>query len=124
MSGSNAPERFLSWRWEDESDENRLTYKPDSKRPHTGTFVLHKEDHTLGNLLRLQLLRDNSVRFAGYRIPHPLIHEAHVRVETVDARTTPVNVLDAALADLQLEMETLERKWDAAVTDYERSQGF
>lgn len=120
--GTNAPERFLSWRWEDESDEVRLTYQADSKRPNCGTFVLHKEDHTLGNLIRLQLLRDNSVRFAGYRMPHPLINDAHVRIETMDAKTSPVNVFDAALADLLLEMETLNRAWDDQVQEFERNQ--
>ena len=31
-------------------------------------YGVRKEDHTLGNLLRIQLLRDNNVRFAGYII--------------------------------------------------------
>ena len=33
---------------------------------------IQDEDHTLGNIVRLQLLRDRSVKFAGYRKPHPL----------------------------------------------------
>jgi DNA-directed RNA polymerase II subunit RPB11 len=103
----NVPDRALSWRWLDESEENRLSFIADSK-----TFILAKEDHTLGNLIRLQLLRDSSVRFAGYRMPHPLIFDCHVRVETMDSKVTPTNVFDAALSDLQLETETLSRKWD------------
>ena len=62
----NAPERFLTWRWENEIDENRLTYQPDTRLPNAATFVLGKEDHTIGNLMRMQLLRDSSVRFAGF----------------------------------------------------------
>jgi DNA-directed RNA polymerase II subunit RPB11 len=89
---ANAPEKFLTWRWEDESEEKRLVYAPDSKKPNAGNFVLAKEDHTIGNLLRLQLLRDPTVRFAGYRIPHPLIFECHVRVETMDSKLTPIQV--------------------------------
>ena len=110
----NVPDRALSWRWLDESEENRLAYIPDSKKPNAGTFVLAKEDHTLGNLIRLQLLRDSSVRFAGYRIPHPLIFECHVRVETMDSKLTPTNVFDAALSDLQIETEHLSRKWEVS----------
>ena len=110
----NVPDRALSWRWLDESEESRLTFIPDSKKPNAGTFVLSKEDHTLGNLIRLQLLRDSSVRFAGYRMPHPLIFDCHVRVETMDAKLTPMNVFDAALSDLHLETETLSRKWDVS----------
>jgi len=45
--------RFLSWRWEDEDDAVKVIYNPDTKRPNCGTFVLQKEDHTLGNLVRL-----------------------------------------------------------------------
>ena len=86
------PERYLSWRWEDESQENRLTYTPDSKKPNAATFVMHKEDHTLGNLIRIQLLRDPNVRFAAYRMPHPLIYETHIRIETMDSKVTPINV--------------------------------
>lgn len=89
---SNAPDRFLAWRWEDESDAERLVYNPDSKKPNAGTFVMKKEDHTIGNLLRMQMLRDPSVRYAGYRLPHPLIMECHVRVETMDSKLTPPQV--------------------------------
>lgn len=32
---------------------NRLSYIPDTKIPHAGTFEIIKEDHTLGNLLRM-----------------------------------------------------------------------
>jgi DNA-directed RNA polymerase II subunit RPB11 len=131
----NAPDRFLTWRWEeepeDENEENgdipeiepsaipgvvngppkRLTYTKDSKRPNAGTFILAKEDHTLGNLIRIQLLRDAQVRYAGYRMPHPLIFDCHIRVETMDATLTPVQVFASALADLQLETEILETKF-------------
>jgi DNA-directed RNA polymerase subunit L len=101
---ANAPERFLTWRWAEDppEDENigtedpnipkRLTYTKDSKKPNAGTFILSKQDHTLGNLLRVKLLRDPGVRFAGYRVPHPLIFDCHVRVETMDAKLTPTQV--------------------------------
>jgi len=124
MSGgpmANAPDRFLSWRWEEEEDEEKykLSYTPDSKRPNGGTFILQKEDHTLGNLLRLQLLRDDKVRFAGYRLPHPLLTECHIRVETMNSNTTPINVFDAALEDLSAETDRIIKQFDRACTDYE-----
>lgn len=132
---SNAPDRFLAWRWEDESEAERLVYNPDSKKPNAGTFVMKKEDHTIGNLLRMQMLRDPSVRYAGYRLPHPLIIECHVRVETMDSKLTPpqvcrslmviiqkmikvndifflTQIFESALADLQMEVEILENKFD------------
>ena len=89
---SGGPERYLCWRWEDESEEHRLTYQPDGKKPNAATFILHKEDHTLGNLIRIQLLRVPDVRFAGYRMPHPLIFDTHIRVETMDSKKNPKTV--------------------------------
>jgi DNA-directed RNA polymerase II subunit RPB11 len=118
----NAPEKFLTWRWEDDDEEitKKLTYHPDSKRPNAGTFIMGKEDHTLGNLLRMQLLRDPGVRFAGYRIPHPLIFDCHVRVESMDSKLAPINVFESALADLQLETEILGNAFDEACAEFER----
>lgn len=58
----------------------RVIYEPDTKITNTGTFTLNKEDHTMGNILRCQLLRDPRVLFAGYRMPHPLINHTLVRV--------------------------------------------
>ncbi len=58
----------------------RVTYNADTKVVNTGTFTLNKEDHTLGNILRCQLLRDPRTVFAGYRMPHPLINHTLLRV--------------------------------------------
>lgn len=92
-NAANFPERYLSWRTDDDSVE-KLTFQPDTMKPNAGLFILSKEDHTLGNLIRLQLLRDPSVRFAGYRMPHPLINDCHIRVETIDSSASkgPISV--------------------------------
>ena len=117
----NAPHAFLNWRWEEEEDEEKykLSYVPDSKRPNGGTFILRKEDHTMGNLLRLQLLRDGAVRFSGYRCPHPLMFECHIRVETMDSKITPVHVFNAALEDLSSETDRISKEFDRACRDFE-----
>eukprot|EP00596_Hydrurales_sp_CCMP1899_P007848 CAMPEP_0119046480 /NCGR_PEP_ID=MMETSP1177-20130426/46927_1 /TAXON_ID=2985 /ORGANISM="Ochromonas sp, Strain CCMP1899" /LENGTH=44 /DNA_ID= /DNA_START= /DNA_END= /DNA_ORIENTATION= len=41
----------------------------------------------------------------------------------MDTKLTPINVFDAALADLQLETEQLSRKWQNAVNEFEHNQG-
>lgn len=118
----NAPETYLTWRWEDEDEEasQKLHYLPDQKKPNGGTFVLRKEDHTLGNLIRIQLLRDSKVRFAGYRIPHPLVFEAHVRIETMDSQHKPLDVLLAAVEDLKSELETIEKCFERELLEKEK----
>ncbi len=53
----NAPDRFLTWRWEtQEEEENRLTCIPDTKSANAATFILQKEDHTIGNLMRMYVI--------------------------------------------------------------------
>jgi len=48
----------------------------------------------MGNLIRMQLLRDKQVKFAGYIHPHPLIHKIELRVQTMDrALSTPMQVI-------------------------------
>ena len=55
--------------------------KQDTKVPNASIFTINKEDHTLGNLIRHQLLKDPNVLFAGYKNPHPLEHKVVIRVQ-------------------------------------------
>ena len=57
----------------------------------------------MGNLVRMQLLRDKQVKFAGYIHPHPLIHKIELRVQTMDrALSTPMQVFIDVLILLNL----------------------
>ena len=38
---------------------------------HCVTFVLHEEDHTLGNSLRYMIMKNPEVEFCGYATTHP-----------------------------------------------------
>lgn len=40
--------------------------------PNSATYRVELEDHTLGDLVRIFLLKNEEVKFAGYRLPHPL----------------------------------------------------
>jgi DNA-directed RNA polymerase subunit L len=46
------------------------------------TFTVQREDHTVGNVIRMQLHRDPSVLFAGYKLPHPLQYKMVVKVRS------------------------------------------
>ena len=102
----NAPERHRSYQLDE--GQARMTYESDQRVASAGTFTINKEDHTVGNLLRMQLLRDGDTRFAGYQLPHPLEHVCHVKVETTPGRA-PVEVMGAAVTDLRQEVELLDR---------------
>ena len=58
-------------------------YEPFLNIDNAGTYKIRLHDHTLGNALRMQLLKDRDVLFAGYRIPHPMEPEMHLRIQTV-----------------------------------------
>jgi hypothetical protein len=49
---------------------------------------------------------------------HTYTHKYIYRVETMDTKLTPINVFDAALADLQLETEQLSKKWEVSICIY------
>ncbi len=103
---TNAPEKCETWRFKDEGPDRPppiyFVEVPDSKKPFTSTFKLFKEDHTIGNLVRSRLLENRKVRFAGYRNPHPLEMEVHIRVETTDGYT-PMQAFLAALSSIEQE---------------------
>ena len=102
----NAPERHRSYQLDE--GQARMTYEPDQRVASAGTFTINKEDHTVGNLLRMQLLRDGDTRFAGYQLPHPLEHVCHVKVETAPPMTS-TGARPGAVTDLRQEVELLDR---------------
>ena len=103
----NAPERSASFLLDEDSGEEKITYASDTKVSNAGTFTVNKEDHTIGNLVRMQLLRDPNVRFAGYMLPHPLIHKFDLKIQTSSSTVAPVEVLSAAIEDLANETDHL-----------------
>jgi len=111
-----------------EEEEKKMTFSKDTKVPDAGTFTIIKEDHTLGNMLRMQLLRDERVLFAGYRMPHPLENVMHVKVRTrTEGReapdANPINALQDAVANLSEELNKLEEKFRAALLDAKHPDG-
>ncbi|KAI5104934.1 DNA-directed RNA polymerases I and III subunit RPAC2 [Silurus meridionalis] len=46
------------------------------------TFVLHEEDHTLGNSLRYMVMKNTEVEFCGYSITHPSESKINFRIQT------------------------------------------
>ncbi|KAI8919619.1 DNA-directed RNA polymerase [Entophlyctis helioformis] len=87
----------------------------DTKIPNAATFTVLKEDHTLGNLLRMQLLKNPKVIFAGYKMPHPLEHEFVLKVQTTPD-TSPIQVLQAELNNLIHEISTIKLKFENELT--------
>eukprot|EP00555_Chaetoceros_dichaeta_P008621 CAMPEP_0198263994 /NCGR_PEP_ID=MMETSP1447-20131203/14317_1 /TAXON_ID=420782 /ORGANISM="Chaetoceros dichaeta, Strain CCMP1751" /LENGTH=121 /DNA_ID=CAMNT_0043952785 /DNA_START=190 /DNA_END=555 /DNA_ORIENTATION=+ len=116
----NAPERFSAFLLDEDIGEEKITYASDTKVSNAGTFTINKEDHTIGNLLRMQLLRDREVRFAGYKLPHPLIHNLGLKIQTSSSEHQPVDVLSAAIEDLKNETDELMRLTTIAMDNWKK----
>ena len=114
----NAPERSQLWVLPE--GEKKVQMEKDTKIPNAANFTIRKEDHTVGNLLRLQLLRDDTVFFAGYKLPHPLEQDLLLKIQTKDHPASPVKALRTACDDLRLELEDLKEKFAEKVTDWKQ----
>ena len=68
---------------------------------------IQEEDHTLGNIVRLQLLRDRTVKFAGYRKPHPLENRIEIKCQTTSEKT-PSQAIKDACSDLESHLNSIE----------------
>ncbi|KAJ1486912.1 DNA-directed RNA polymerase [Baffinella frigidus] len=102
-------------------EEEKVTIEEDTKIEGAANFTLIKEDHTIGNPLRVALLRDPSVLFAGYRLPHPLINKMQLKIQT-KSTSNPQLALTDAITALKKELKMLDEKFDEAVTLFKENQ--
>ncbi|KAG5437525.1 hypothetical protein PCANB_000953 [Pneumocystis canis] len=111
---SNIPER-----WELlllPEGAKKVTFDIDPKVPNAANITVLNEDHTLGNMLRAQLLQDERVLFAGYRVSHPILeHKFVLRVQTEEGYE-PREAVSNASRDLLYQLTQLrsnfEREWE------------
>jgi DNA-directed RNA polymerase II subunit RPB11 len=108
----NQPDRYSRFVLPEGKD--KVEFHTDTKLKNAGHYVIRLEDHTVGNLLRQQLHRDEAVVFAGYRIPHPLDPLMVVRIQTTDAKL-PQDAMNHALLDLKAEIAELKSSLAAQV---------
>lgn len=111
MNAPPAFESFLVNVW-----NRRVIIEKDTKVPNAALFTVNKEDHTLGNMIRYQLLKDPNVLFAGYKVTHPLEHKIVVRVQTT-ADYSPQEAFTNAITDLISELSLLEERFRDAVKE-------
>ncbi|VDL57721.1 unnamed protein product [Hymenolepis diminuta] len=108
----NAPASFESFLLVE--GEKKVFIEKDTHVPNAAVFTLNREDHTLGNMITRQLLKDPRVLFAGYKIPHPLEHRVVIRVQTT-ASVTPVEVFSSAIRDLISEISSIEEQFRSTI---------
>merc|ERR1712124_177432 len=92
----NAQERYDKFNL-DEDDE---------KVENAIEIVLLKEDHTLGNLIRMQLHTNDNVLFSGYKVQHPLEHTVLLKVRCA-SQVKPIEAFRNSLEELLGEIKVL-----------------
>ncbi|EER02672.1 DNA-directed RNA polymerase II, putative [Perkinsus marinus ATCC 50983] len=102
--------------------ERRIYYEPELRQDNTGTFTIWLEDHTAAHALRSELLRNRQVKFAGYKVPHPLENKLLMRVQ-VTSQTTPVEAMKEALKSLRSKGDQLEKEFDRSLKAYQGIAG-
>jgi len=81
------------------------------------------EGHTFCNALQSTLLKDETVEFSGYRIPHPLVSQPVFFIRT-KGEHDPVKALIDAAKKLKQELEEIDKSFQEAWEDEKnRSRG-
>jgi len=104
----NAPNRYELFVLDE--GEKPVEVTEDTKIPNAATVQILKQDHTLGNMIRGQLLAMPQVLFAGYKVPHPLHPYFLVKIQT-DGTITPTAALEQACTKLIGTLSSLEAKF-------------
>lgn len=99
----------------------RVKYENDGKLLNFATITVNEEDHTLGNILRQQLLRDKRTKFAGYRKPHPLFNLVEIKVQT-NGQAEPWRLVQQACTDLSDHINKIDQSFDQALEKYKEEQ--
>ncbi len=92
-----------------------MTITPDPRVPNAAIFKFEREDHTLANFLRSQLLQDDRVLFAAYKIEHPLFPNFVMRVQTEEGyspKDALVNACDSILTQLLTLKNKFMSEWE------------
>ncbi|OAY39995.1 DNA-directed RNA polymerases II, IV and V subunit 11 isoform X1 [Manihot esculenta] len=95
----------------------RVSYEGDTKIINAASFTVEREDHTIGNILRMQLHRDENVLFAGYKLPHPLQYKIIVRIHTT-SQSSPMQAYNQAINDLDKELDHLKNAFEAEMAKF------
>ncbi|XP_067950700.1 DNA-directed RNA polymerases I and III subunit RPAC2-like [Watersipora subatra] len=83
------------------------------------TFVLHEEDHTLGNALRYVIMKDPRVEVCGYSVPHPSEDKILLRIQT-DTTCSAEDALRTGVDNLQSLSELILKKFDKAIEKHKQ----
>ncbi len=74
---------------------------------HTLTLSIKGDDHTLSNLIKSEVLKNDAVSFAGYNKKHTLSDESTMVVKTEKGKT-PLMALKQAIDNILKELDSVK----------------
>ncbi|KZS93914.1 RBP11-like subunits of RNA polymerase [Sistotremastrum niveocremeum HHB9708] len=80
----------------------------------SASYCIRNESHTLGNAVRWMLMKNPSVEFCGYSVPHPSEPVIHIRIQMYDQKSS-LDALLTALDDLDTLFETINDKYNSSL---------
>ena len=84
------------------------------------TYSFRDEDHTLGNLLRNQIIKSNVVEFCAYSVPHPSEPIMNVRIQCHEGTDTDTKkVLNHGLKRVSKMCDAIKEKFNAKLAAFE-----
>lgn len=113
----NAPDRYE--RFVVPEGTKKVAYERDTKIINAASFTIEREDHTIGNILRMQLHKDPNVLFAGYKLPHPLQYKIIIRIHTT-SQSSPMQAYNQSINDLDKELDTLKSGFEAELLKFSK----
>ena len=111
----NKPDDFDCWRLPDDGLVQKVTCLKDTKVQNAMMYVIEREDHTLGNIMRMHMLDDEDVVFSGYRVVHPLEPAIQLKVQTRNEHITPTQAVQATIHSLISELDQMEERFKTSL---------
>ena len=88
---------------------------PDDQQ--SATYSFRNEDHTLGNLLRNQIIKNKEVEFCAYSMPHPSEPICNVRIQVSEQSQVDTDkVLKSSLKRISKLCDVLSEKFSTSLT--------
>lgn len=99
-------------------NRNRLGIQGDLKN---ATYSFYDEDHTLGNLLRNQIVKNKTIEFCAYSVPHPSEPICNVRIQCAEYMEADANqALRHGLKRISKTCDVLNEKFEARVAEFKK----
>ena len=85
----------------------------------SATYSFQNEDHTLGNLLRNQIIKNKEVEFCAYSMPHPSEAICNVRIQVSEqSQVDSDKVLKSSLKRISKVCDVLSEKFALSLADF------